>query len=577
MYTKRRQPRRSREVPARLYTYEDVENEVFEPQSPRPPTNELDAINRMEAGLLTPSDISDTKSSFELVSETDSGSESEVERGRRGGLAAHKPRRHSSHLSQRHFPTQPKETKLTLTTSEEEVSQSQDEDNDGHEELDFSTRHSVLLFEKMCFERSLLRNLSFEPTLVSPPNTELLKSLLYNFSLQHISRVNQCTPMPPFVLLSLIDPIVKTTSAGERELIRAIVSHVVLANYYHQAKIKVRSMQHSLNATMQGTAMRNISTYVTNLTAAGRAAALALHFLAPERTVFEPQYQVCLRRLADELRKRRTSESPITSEIYETMRDYNLLFMPSPYTTRGALYLYRNNLQKLTNGYKSVLRLLCSEKLNEEHFLNDLAFLVGTQIMIMQFQQAIHIIRLYITHQLQSLSHLTYLIYLQFPSLRSDYIQVTEAIFRAINNSDDEPLLQVNTWLFDFLRAVRQLDAFVSPDYVLCALRQWTIGRDEESRIANHMLRDAALQDSRTKHGNVHSKCLTRNLCITHLQTRPTSRHTSVEHLPVPVTAIRRLYQDNISADECELDSRRNQTMQSFLQLNGNHPTDRLT
>ncbi|AKI29793.1 tegument protein UL25 [Mandrillus leucophaeus cytomegalovirus] len=582
MYPRRGQPHRSREAPGRLYTYSDVENEVFAPPNPRKPTNDIDAVNRMEAGLLTPSDLSDTKSSFELVSETDSGSESEVERGRRHGLATHKGRK-PSHYS-RHQPHgsthrhSSRGSAVSFPTSEEEgiVSPSPEEDDYSQETDDFR-RRSTSLFDKICFEKSLTRNLGFEPNVISPPNTEFMKLLLYEFSIQHISRVNQCIPMPVFILTSLVDPVIKTTSTGERELTRSIVTHAVLVNYYYQAKVKIRSMQHSLTATIQGATLRNIAAYVTNLTPAGRAAALALHFLTHEKLVYEPQYQVCLRRLHDELRKRRTSESPCTGEIYECIRDYNLIFLSAPYTTRGALYTYRNNLQKLTNGYKSDLKLLCSEKLNEEHFLNDLAFLTGIQIMMMQFRRNLDILRLYLCHQLQNLSNLIYLIYLQFPSLRSDYLQVTEAIYRATNSSDDEPLFQVNTWLFDFLRAVRSLDVFVCPDYILCALRQWTVGTDNESRLADIMLRDAALQDPRTKHGNVHSKCLTRNVCIMRLHSRPTSRHTSVEHVMVPIPTIRKLYQDNISADERESDSRRQSALRTFLELNGNHPASRFS
>ncbi|AKG51629.1 UL25 [Papio ursinus cytomegalovirus] len=584
MHRRREHQYRPSELSGRLYTYGDGDNDVFSQSDSRRPTNEMDAINRMEAGLLTPSDVSDhTKSSFELVSDTNSDSEAEVERGRRGGLATHRGRapssqysRHQQYVSAHRRVSRGSAASLPSSEEHELVSHSSDE-QDYCQETDDFRRRSIPLFDKLCFEKSVTRNLGFEPNVISPPNTEFMKLLLYEFSIQHISRVNHCIPMPTFALISLIDPVVKIASAGERDLTISIVTHAVLVNYYYNSKVKIRSMQHSLAATVKAPTVRNITAYVTNLTPAGRAAALALHFLTHEKVVYEPQYQVCLRRLHDELRKRRSSESPSTGEIYECIRDYNLIFLSAPYTTRGALYTYRNNLQKLTNGYKSDLKLLCSEKLNEEHFLNDLTFLIAAQIMLIQFQRNLDILRLYLIHHLQNLSNLIYLIYIQFPSLRSDYLQATEAIYRTTNSPDDELLFQVNTWLFDFLRAVRHLDAFVSPDYVMCALRQWTMGRDDESRTADTMLRDAALQDPLTKHGNVHSKCLTRDVCLMRLHSRPTSRHTHVEHIMVPFPTIQKLYQDNISADERECDSRRQAALRTFLELNGNHPASRFT
>ncbi|AKT72663.1 Cy43 [Cynomolgus cytomegalovirus] len=587
MYTKRGQQRRSHEGAGRLYTFDDLEDEVFLDPIPRAPANELDEMDLMEAGLLSSSSQSDNKSSFEVVSETDSGSEAEAERGRRAGMASrNKPTKPPRRNKTTQFPTGrvASEPVISAVSSEDEeaITQSQEEEEDDEEEDDLDEgqettlgQRTVTIFRQIYFERSLARNLGFEPTLISPPNTEFLKFLLYDFSVQHVTRVNQCIPMPAFLLTSLINPIAKTTSAGERDLTRGIVTHAVLVNYFYQAKTKVRSMQCSLNATIHGQTMNNIATYVTNLTPGGRAAALALHFLMPQKAVMTKQYQACLRRLTEELRKRRVTESPSTLEILETIRDYNLIFPIAPYTNRGALYLYRNNLQKLSNGYRNVLKLLSSEKLNEEHFVNDLAFMIGAQLMLIQFEQTLHVLRAYIVHHLHNLATLIYIIYVQFPSLRGDYIQVTEAIYRAVTSHSDEPLFQVNTWLFDYLRAVRNLEAVVCPDYMMCALRQWTTVH-EDNPITDYMFHDPAIQDSRIRCGDTQTKLLVRNLCFTRMQGRPTSRQTPVEHVLVPTASLNRPYLRCNSTEEREVNSHRNLTLRSFLETNGNHPMSQL-
>ncbi|QQL11438.1 Rh43 [macacine betaherpesvirus 3] len=190
MYTKRGQQRRSHEGAGRLYTFDDLDDEVFLDPIPRAPANELDEMDLMEAGLLSSSSQSDNKSSFEVVSETDSGSEAEAERGRRAGMGSrNKPTKPPRRNKTTQCPTGcvASEPVISAISSEDEgaTTQSQEEDDDeddldeGHETT--IGQRTVTIFRQIYFERSLARNLGFEPTLISPPNTEFLKFLLYEF------------------------------------------------------------------------------------------------------------------------------------------------------------------------------------------------------------------------------------------------------------------------------------------------------------------------------------------------------------------------------------------------------------
>lgn len=162
------------------------------------------------------------------------------------------------------------------------------------------------------------------------------------------------------------------------------------------------------------------------------------------------QYATSLRRLDEELRHRGTPESPRLTEVYQTLRDYNVLFYTAHYTSRGALYLYRQNLQRLNENHRGMLRLLSVEEICEEHTLNDLAFLVGVELMITHFQRTIRVLRCYLQHQLQSISELCYLIYVQLPSLREDYAQLSDVIYWAVSQNYDYALYASTPALFDF-------------------------------------------------------------------------------------------------------------------------------
>ncbi|AAM00675.1 tegument protein UL25 [Panine betaherpesvirus 2] len=439
-------------------------------------------------------------------------------------------------------------------------------------------------FEHECRQINASDNLGFHTSVVSPHEVDFIKFVLTESSLQHVASINACVPMPAFALASLVDPVFRNVSPGERDLTRYVVLHAVFINYYYQALGKARHMDTALENTLQSPTVRQMVAHADNQTRAGRATALALHFLRSDKPVTDGQYLACLRRLDDELRRRGTVESPKLTEVYETLRDYNVLFSMAHYTTRGALYLYRQNLQKLNDDHQGALKLLSGEQFSTDHTLNDLAFLVGIELMVAHFRRTIRALRCYIQHQLQTVSELAYFIYLQLPSLRNEYLELMEILYWASSRGDDQPLFMSTGALFDFLRYVRNQDAFICTDYVRCALRLMACpdreaeeDDDEDSpgpgdsynqRVGQFMIRDRLLRDP--NHSRPRDRLLTRDLCLPRMQARPTHRHTPVEHVCIPNSLLTKTF-TNPPPEEREEDTLRALALKAFMDRAANH------
>ena len=588
---------------------EEAEDSVFTSTRARSATEDLD---RMEAGLSPYSVSSDAPSSFELVRETGGTGAAKKPNEKKRSSSRRQPQIAAG--APRGSPATPKAGKSpkvsrppsvpslpengaggggddnsssggssshTTSNSSRSTSPVAPGEPSAAEGDEFSFCDSDIEdFERECYRVSVADNLGFEPSVVAPQHVEYLKFVLQDFDVQHLRRLNECIPMPAFALTSLVDPVLNNVAPGERDLTRRIITHAVIINYYYVAQKKARHMMEAIRTTVRGDTVRRVAAQVNNQSRSGRAAALALHFLTSRKGVTDGQYATSLRRLDEELRHRGTPESPRLTEVYQTLRDYNVLFYTAHYTSRGALYLYRQNLQRLNENHRGMLRLLSVEEICEEHTLNDLAFLVGVELMITHFQRTIRVLRCYLQHQLQSISELCYLIYVQLPSLREDYAQLSDVLYWAVSQNYDYALYASTPALFDFLRVVRQQDAFICTDYVYCALRLLacpdrpiigdTGGSSSSQRLVGEfMVRDPLLRDPRATH--LRQKLITRDICVARLQAQPSSRHIPVEHTGVSSVTLLKIF-SQVPPDEREEDTLREMALKAFMEANGNHP-----
>ncbi|AEV80886.1 tegument protein UL25 [Saimiriine betaherpesvirus 4] len=386
------------------------------------------------------------------------------------------------------------------------------------------------------------RYLNFDLNVLSLEDIALIENSIYEVSLEQLSRINECKPMPTFILTNLIEPIFRPAAAGEKDLARPILIYTVLLNYYYKAKIKCRNMKRVLDHTVNGPTLRGITSHLQSNRNPSRTVSLALHFLLTRRRVTEPQLLSCLSHLDDELRKRLVNDTPRKNEIYRTVSEHNALFRVSVYTTREALYLYESNLKKLNTECTHTMKLLCDHTISHLSILNDLSFLISTRLMILTFQRNIRILAAYLKHHLHNLSLLTYLAYLQFPAqLREPYLQVAESLHKSVMSDDDAYMYRSETDLFNFWRALKRLDTIVCTNLVSCALRQAALGTDHGQTMAEYITRNPLFREPHDVPFQVR-KLVTRNLCIPQFCHLPTYQHTPVEFYFPPMTMLQKLF-----------------------------------
>lgn len=322
------------------------------------------------------------------------------------------------------------------------------------------------------------RELGFTAGVLTSTEAQFVKQCVHPSYHQQVRQLNQCIPMPPYVIETLAEPIISGRSARCSGLMKPVIRAVLMINYYAKASGRLTRARGMIYTMLDPETVENIRRRLLSIAPNDPTDALPASLrLVGRHSLNQGQFAACCEALESLMSPISEIERAAQKErCTTTFQGKNMLFRPPRFASTAALNLFARNIDAINEANtESQLLLLMHTKdqLTHDEMLDDAVFAASLGHFIYAFERSINDLRGMIYYLFEELLETCYLAYLQSPRTREDFRVICSDITTELSAQRDDwhGMVTVARRLLSFSRRCHDEMLFISPSYMRYLIR----------------------------------------------------------------------------------------------------------